>query len=949
MRQSKSAQPQVFINGTTYTGVRAVSLGVALTFASAAAQAQDPSAEPIEEITVVGFRSSLVTAVNNKRSSDAVVESVTAEDIGKLPDISIAESLARLPGVTAQRTGGQANALNIRGLDQGLILTTLNGREQVATSGGRAIEFSQYPSELISGADVYKSPEARLIEGGLAGTVALRLARPLDGAGSQQHLFGGNLRGSYNDIAGDTVDADEYGYRASFYYQGIFADDTLALTLGYARLVQPNVESRFGSDTFTQTGTDDDGNGTNNFIPFRYSAEELGGEDARDGYILGLQWQPNDQFELVFDSYYSTFDSDGFARGVTIIGPQSIGGGTLLTNPVIENDVVVGGTFTRNAAAPITDPANPFTTGACCGGFGITPSSDTQTRDFEDELLTLGLGGTWYRDQWTFSGDVGFSKSDAFAPDSRIIVHQVNNGFQLEENVVFNFRQDGLNAPSLFTFDNNFGDNPGQLAVGGIQSFPTVNEDELTSFKADIEYAFDDGPLDSVQFGARYSDRSTTQARSGFSLGNDAGFYQFAQNNDGVRANPFVTEAIPGFSPVFLDPNLYTVEQFDGDLGGYPSYLNINFDQVFGLFPNVRPNQQQGRDAITGDSQDFLLTETFDIGEETLAAYVQLNFDHEIGGIPVRGNLGFRYVDTTQDSDSNTIINGGVAPIAIESDYDEILPALNLAFELTENDVIRLAAARVIARSDLDDLRSGNSVTVDSNTGEVSGNGGNTNLKPFQADQVDLSYERYTDNGGIYAIAAFYKGLDTFVVSQTRQLDFVASGFLDPANIMLNPGVTLDPVGDFTAPANGRGGYVRGIELAMTQVFDNLPDPFNGFGITANYSFTESSISLPDTFSGRGGSITLPGLSENVFNATLFYERGGFETRVGYRFRDEFITRQQGIGEQLPISDSEQTIDYQASYRFSEGRAAGLSVLFQVNNLTDEPLATYFTTEQQLA
>ena len=130
--------------------------------------AADPA--PIEEITVTGFRSSLVSAISNKRDSDSVVESVTAEDLGKLPDISIAESLARLPGVTAQRTGGQASALNIRGLDQGLILTTLNGREQVATSGGRAIEFSQYPSELISGADVYKSPEARLIEGGLAGT-----------------------------------------------------------------------------------------------------------------------------------------------------------------------------------------------------------------------------------------------------------------------------------------------------------------------------------------------------------------------------------------------------------------------------------------------------------------------------------------------------------------------------------------------------------------------------------------------------------------------------------------------------------------------------------------------------------------------------------------------------------------------------------------------------------
>ena len=178
----------------------------------------------------------------------------------------------------------------------------------------------------------------------------------------------------------------------------------------------------------------------------------------------------------------------------------------------------------------------------------------------------------------------------------------------------------------------------------------------------------------------------------------------------------------------------------------------------------------------------------------------------------------------------------------------------------------------------------------------------------------------------------------------------VANGFLDPNNVTLVPGVALNPVGDFTAPANGRGGYVRGLEFAFTQTFDALPYPFDGLGITANYSYTESSIALPDTQSGRGGNITLPGLSENVLNATIFYELGGFETRVGYRFRDEFVTRQQGIGEQLPISDEEQTIDFQASYRFADGgRASGWSVLFQVNNLTDEPLATYFNQPQKLS
>ncbi len=913
---------------------------------------EDDAATVVEEIVVTGFRSSLLNAINIKRSADQVKESLAAEDIGRLPDISIAESLARLPGVTAQRTGGQAGALNIRGLDQGLILSTLNGREQVATSGGRAIDFSQYPSELIAGADIYKSPEAKQIEGGLAGTVALKLARPLDTRRDLANTFTANLRGAFNDRAGDSVDADDGGYRASLSYQGVLADETLGITLGYARLVQPNVESRFGSDIFTQTGTDNDGNGVNDFIAFRYSAEELGGEDVRDGFVLGLQWRPNDSFDLAFDSYYSDFESTGFARGITIIGPQTVGGGTVLTDAVVQNDVIVGGTFTRTAAtanSPILDGSDPFSTDSCCGGFAITPSSDTQTRDFDNQLLTLGLTGTVYAGPWTLRGDVSYSESEAFAPDQRIVMHQVNNGFELNPEVVFNYQQNGVDVPGTFTFGNDFGDNPSQAAIGGLQWFPTTNDDELSAIAGDLSYELD-GLFTSIDFGARFSDRESSQFREGVSLGNDGGFYQFAQNNDDEGpSNPFVND-IPGFSPVFLPADQVSVGSFNGEFAGYPDYLVIDFDQALNQFPNVSPNQNRPRDAFFGDNQDFLLVESFTNTEQTIAAYVQGNFSTELGRVPVRGNIGVRYVDTTQDSTGSTILNGQVEPIFNESDYQEVLPALNVAFEFSDSDIVRFAAARVLSRPDLLELRAGNTVSVDTNTGEVTGNGGNTQLEPFLADQFDLSYEHYSNSGGIYAIAVFYKDLDSYILPQLRQIDFVADGFLDPDNVTLNPGVTLDPVGDYTSPVNGSGGYVQGIELAATQSFTSLPYPFDGLGITANYSYTDSSVELPSTESGEAVNITLPGLSENVLNATLFYELGGFETRVGYRYRDEFITRQQGIGEQLPVSDTEQTIDFQASYRFDDGSALrGLQLLFQVNNLTDEPLATFFSTPERLA
>ena len=933
----------------------AIASALAIAPAGAIAQSADDESDAgpvVEEIIVTGFRSSLLSAISTKRNADQVKESLAAEDIGRLPDISIAESLARLPGVTAQRTGGQAGALNIRGLDQGLILSTLNGREQVATSGGRSIDFSQYPSELIAGADVFKSPEAKQIEGGLAGMVALKLARPLDRSSEVSNTFAANLRGAFNDRAGDSVDADDNGYRASLSYQGVLADGKVGLALGYARLVQPNVESRFGSDIFTQTGTDNDGNGVNDFLAFRYSAEELGGEDVRDGFVLGLQWRPNDSFDLAFDSYYSEFQSTGFARGVTIIGPQTVGGGTVLTNAVVQNDTIIGGTFTRTAAtagSPITNGDDPFSTASCCGGFAITPSSDTQTRDFDNELLTLGLTASTYVGAWTITGDISYSDSDAFAPDQRIVVHQVNNGFELNPEVVFNYGQNGVNVPGTFTFDNNFGSVPGQAAIGGLQWFPTTNDDELTAFALDFSRELD-GFFTSVDFGARISDRESSQFREGVSLGNDGGFYQFAQNNDDEGpSNPFVN-SIPGFSPVFLTDDQFSVGTFNSEFSGYPDYLVIDFQDALAQFPNVSPNQNRPRDAFFGDNQDFLLVESFTNTEETLAAYVQGNFDTQWGNVPVRGNLGVRYVDTTQDSTGNTILNGQVEPIFNESDYQEFLPSLNAVFEVTDSDLIRFAAARVLSRPGLLELRAGNTVSVDTNTGDVTGNGGNTQLEPFLADQLDLSYEHYTESGGIYAVAVFYKDIDTYILPSTREIDFVADGFLDPDNVNLNPGVTLDPVGDYTSPVNGQGGYVQGIELAFTQTFTGLPAPFDGLGVTANYSYTDSSIGLPSSESGEEVEISLPGLSENVLNATLFYELGGFETRVGYRYRDEFITRQQGIGEQLPISDTEQTVDFQASYRFEDGSSlGGLQLLFQVNNLTDEPLATYFNTPERLA
>jgi phosphoribosylformimino-5-aminoimidazole carboxamide ribotide isomerase len=301
------------------------------------------------EIVVTGFRASVLNSIQAKRDAPIIVDVVSAEDIAGLPDVSIAEAIARLPGVTSQRGGGQASAINIRGLNQDLVSATLNGREQVSTSGLRTIEFDQYPSELLYQAAVYKSPMASLIEGGIAGKVELKTARPLDQADDFTASL--NVRGSYNDRAHQQPDAHEFGYRVSGSIQAKLLHDTLGIALGYARLVQPNVATRLSAYDYVLTGnggagnpTDLNNNGVRDAISYGFEVNQFGGTETRDGVLGVIQFEPNSGTRFLIDGYWSRFTSDVRRRGVRFAGEQN--GNTItgtLTDPVLAGDAIVGG------------------------------------------------------------------------------------------------------------------------------------------------------------------------------------------------------------------------------------------------------------------------------------------------------------------------------------------------------------------------------------------------------------------------------------------------------------------------------------------------------------------------------------------------------------------------------------------------------------------------------
>lgn len=952
-------------------------------------QLEERDQDNIEKIEVVGFKSSLIRSLNQKRFSDTVSEQISADDLGGLPDVSMADALTRLPGISAVRTGGQAAEINIRGLSGDFVFSTLNGREQVSTSGSRSIEFDQYPSELISSAAVYKSPKASLIEGGVAGTVELKTASPL--ANDKQHTFNANVRGMYNNRANEVADADEFGHRLSFSYQGKFLDDTLGLALGYARLYQPSVSTQFiGLANSREKDVDFRANDTDNLDPNRPASEQCGecenitegfemqhkgGAETRDGYMAAFEWAPVDNFILTADAFISKFDSEAFARGfrVKLEAPN-----VTIANPTLAGNSLIGGTFNR-------DP----------GANTRVELVNDDNQDF-DEVRSLGLNGKWdITDKWTMSFDIAHSSAKSDFRNGllwSLVSEDANAPLPvLDENVSISFLLNGLDLPDLgFNQEGDFIDLD-KVLVSKYGIYPFQNSDDLDAYRLDFSYQLENDWVRSIEFGARYSDRAYTNDRSVFEYGSDSGF---------SRSQP----------PLRLTEDMVTVVNWEGEFSYFPSYLAIDLDKALNAwFPGGVPQPVQSWGGFDGvlnppdgdplNNTSWSVLQSGEVYEEVTSAYVMANLDMEVAGMPVTGNIGVRMVDTKQASTFLQDVGGDPAsgaqiivddiglavdtfrPVLLEDTYTDYLPSLNLSFRLTDNQLLRFAAAKVMGRAPINEMFANTGVQVSMpvasqniDTGEItvigdarlSGQSDNSPyLRPFYANQYDLSYEYYfEDSNGALIAALYYKDIQSFVDrSTTDPYDFAANGFIVPSTLDV-PVFTdeeegqpvLDELGEqvfitvpvingayTTAENNARGGYIRGLELAYTDVFSELPDLWSGLGISASYSYTETEIIRRASASDGIYSTDLPGLSRQVLAGTLFWEYKGFETRISARYRDPFVSKQVAVNDQVVNFDSELVIDYQASYEVNEN----LGILFQVNNLTDEPTKSYFGTEAQ--
>ncbi len=841
-----------------------------------------------------GFAGSLAAAAEMKQNSPVITEVIAAEDIGKLPDISIADSLTRLSGLTTQRLNGRAQAIVIRGMNGDFSTALLNGRPQVSTGSGRAVEFDQYPAELLSSVVIYKTTEASLVGQGLAGTIDMQTVSPLAYSGRRMAV---NAFYEWTGMKAKNAGADRDGQRATFSYIDQFADRKFGLALGVSLSNRPGQGEQFNAWGY-------DGS-------FPGGASLLGGakpfvrtsEINRDSIMAVLEFAPNSNFRSKLDLFYSDFEETQLLRGIEM--------------PLSPN----WGTFTT--LQPGYTVQNGLITQATLSNFFGVVRNDFVRRD--DKLFAGG---------WNFSvGDERNWKTELDLAYSHVertdFVLETYSGFGVNgvgtpDTITYRLSPDG-SAGAVFTRQLDYtstqmrlgmpqgwgqsGDRP--FGQHGFLKGP-IAEDEIMQFKLATHKALD-GFINRVSGGVVFNRRSKSETESG---PNGMEGY-FLQLKNGVASAP-------------LPPSVgFTDLSFIG-MGRMYSYdpLALYNSGFYDQIPNNDPSKRANN---------------FDVTENVWTGFVKLDLTHKLGRIPVRGSLGTQIIHTEQESRGTSVSNDNgtiTVPVTGKHSYTDFVPTLNLNFDFTDRDVLRLSVARQLARQPMNDMRAGNNYGFDATkagstdplNSPWSASGGNPKLEPWRANSVDLSFEHYfKDSMGYFAVSAFNKKLVSYTYTQNTLVSF--AGY--PTGTNVTPALLT---GFNSVPQNGQGGYVRGLEFALSIAGEKFTPMLKGFGFVGSASFFKSSIQ-PDL---NNPATPLVGLSDKVRSGTVYYERAGFSVRFSGRYRSEFRGDIATFGPRGAIYRNlqpETIYDAQMSYTFPKSsRLKGLTLIAQAYNVTDEPL-----------
>ncbi|WP_420138390.1 TonB-dependent receptor [Sphingomonas sp.] len=837
--------------------------------AAGAATAASGQADPAggdAEIVVTGIRAGLDRARDIKRNSTQIVDSIVAEDIGKLPDRNIAESLGRVSGVQVDRGIGEGTGISIRGLRQNIIL--FNGREIIdaAGRGGAGLDnlntstyglLALVPSELIGRLDVTKLPGADQIAGALGGIVDVRTRMPLDGP-NQIALKAGGI---YDELP------KKGGFETFGLISRKFADDTFGVLLS-ASFNRRNLEQQ-GLDTFSGYSAFNDSAGIRRFGNADARPEDI--QERRDNLGLdgALQWKPRPGLEFTLDSFYSKLTSDR-SRHWLSFNPSSG-----LSNAVYsDNDVLLSGT----ATGPVL--------------------SNSETLDTKADVWSTALHGKFdVTDRLHGSAEIAYDRSSS---SSHQIYFRLQPTASVSPSVNFDFTQGSFGSYQIKGIDLS---DPSQLRFTILFDNWGRSTSKETAARNDWTYDLDAGFLKSIDVGGRYA-RLTTAT-------------------DPDRADIRPTNGIPA-TQIANYVTLFSNNDFaKGDFAGIPrSYLaasdTIGSCHDFTDLPVVSQNSQ----CLDPKNNLNALSTTFQIKERFYEGYGKINFGTDIGSTDLTGNIGLRYLKRELASIGNLIAPSGAAsPTTFRRTDNEWLPSGIVKWNLTDQLVARAGAARVITFPNSGDLNNGislsnNALFVDGvQTVLGTGSGGAPNLDPYKANQIDFSAEYYFGKQAMLSIGLFYKDVSTFIVQQQSQETYEGVKYL------------------INRKVNGEGATVKGVEGVLQLPFYFLPEPFDGFGVLATYSYISSKTPIRDV---TNRALPFPGLSKNNINIVGYYEKGPFSVRVAYNWRDNYLISLSTTGNGIY---NDNYTDLSATLRYDLTK--NLSVGFEANNILNEKQRTY--------
>ena len=890
-----------------------IATGFAITAVPAFAQSDETeSADDVEVIQVSGIRGSLQRAQAIKMDSTSIVEALSAEDIGKLPDTSIAESLSRLPGLAGERRNGRTSGISVRGFNENYVGTTLNGRELLGMGDNRGVEFDLYPTEIISNILVYKTPEAGMTTQNIGGSIDLQTVKPLTAESTM--TINGTLEKNKEDAA--NPDFDNQGHRLSFNFVDQFLDDTLGVALTVATMESPRQENQFRGWGYATANPDNAAEG----VTVPEDTLILGGHDSfarsammnRDSVAAVVQWAPTDKLNLQFDALYIDFLEDDARRGVEEGGAEWGTGDYTITG--VEDGLVTSGYY---------------------DGFYSVVRNDVRRQDAE--LKTFGLNVEYIlNNDWSVTADVSTGKVDKTITDIESYSGVGRAGTDGRPLTARSWEMTSTGAiytshPSMADVDLT---DPSLIRLAGPQTWgaPIVGgdaqdgfvnqpifEESLDSFRLQTEGFVEWGVFSGVEVGVIYSDREKSKINNGA--------YLTAPTYPGDDAIPDVLGVVP------LD--------FVG-IGGVLAY------DALGLYNS---GYYQATDAQLVDAGR--LGDTYVVNEKLTTLYGKLDIDTAIDDIYIRGNLGLQVVHADQSSTgfSTAMTSDGFVeaiPVAGGTDYTDVLPTLNLSAEFAEGQFFRLGLSKVLSRPRMDDMRPNNQVTFSFNNtnilsnslenGPWGGSSGNPDLKPYEANQLDLAYENYFADTGYIALSYFFKDIKNWHRENGLLADFTP--YYLPEIHHTQDDAALPPVlfeGYNTAPQDGFEGFVRGYEIQASLPGELIADALQGFGVFASATFMDGSADA----AAEGGETRIPGLSDENYSLTVFYESHGFEIRIAGTKRSSYLTEARGLS--LALSDTTNQggtfWDAQLGYDFSEScidYLEGLRVTLQAQNITDQ-------------